>query len=392
MVNFRKMNFRLAMPSGFSSFRRTGSRLALRYAALAILPLLLAGCSHWRPAPRPDLVYVVAKETYLRDRVAAVSTRVALVSNGEALQVVQRGRRFLKVRTSRGEEGWIEDHLVIDQATYDQFLQLRQEYRRNPVVATGLLRDDLYLHLKPGRETARFYLLPENEKLQLLLRASTPKPVAAQSILVTTPAVKKKMAAGKSGAAPAVPAVPMEDWWLVRDSKGEVGWLLARMLDVDVPDEIAGYGEGQKIVGAYVLTRVHDPESNLPDRMVPEYLTVFNAYQEGLPYDFNQLRVFTWNVRKHRYETAYRERNIEGYLPVSVGQSESGPGPALPEFSIRVAVTGAASQKVAKIDYVMEGPIVKRITPPSPGETLVHPLPVEKRVHAAETKRRGRAG
>ena len=389
MIELWDMNICLDMPSVYRRFRVARSRLALRYTASAILPLVLAGCSHWRHAQKPDLVYVVAKQTYLRDRVAAVSTRVALVSNGETLQVVQRGRRFLQVKTGRGEEGWIEDHLVIDQAAYDRFLALRSEHREDPVVATALLRDDLYLHLKPGRESARFYLLPENEKLQLLRRASTPKPVTPQSILVTSPAAKKKAAPGKAGAPP---AVPMEDWWLVRDSKGQVGWLLARMMDVDVPDEIAGYGEGQKIVGAYILTRVRDAQSDLPDRMVPEYVTVFNAYQEGLPYDFNQLRVFTWNAKKHRYETAFRERNFEGYFPVTVGQSRIGAGPALPEFSIGVAVTQAGSQKVVKLDYGMDGVIVKQITPLSPGETLVHPLPEEKRLHPAAAKKKKRTG
>ena len=66
----------------------------------------------------------------------------------------------------------------------------------------------------------------------------------------------------------------MEDWWLVRDSRGQVGWLLSRRLDIDVPDEIAGYSEGQKIVGAYILTKVSDPDSSLPDKLVPEYVSV----------------------------------------------------------------------------------------------------------------------
>jgi hypothetical protein len=273
--------------------------------------------------------------------------------------------------------------MVIDQATYDQFAALQQQHAHDPVVATAVLRDDLYLHVKPGRETDRFYLLPENQKLQLLIRASVPKPAPPQGFLTAPrpPAAskaangKEKQAAAK-GAAPGEPAVPMEDWWLVRDSRGQVGWLLSRRLDIDVPDEIAGYSEGQKIVGAYVLTKVTDPDSSLPDKLVPEYVSVTNAYKDGLPYDFDQVRVFTWNVKKHRYETAYRQRNIEGYLPVTISQSKNAQGQPVPGFSITVAtsdavrvdpLTGAARPvSTDTLNYQLEGGMVKRVTPAGP--------------------------
>ena len=165
----------------------------------------------------------------------------------------------------------------------------------------------------------------------------------------------------------------MEDWWLVRDSRGQVGWLLARRLDVDVPDEIARLFRGQKIVGAYVLTKVYDPESSLPDKLVPEYISVTNAYKDGLPYDFDQVRIFTWNVKKHRYETAYRQRNIEGYLPVTVSENKNVQGQPIPAFSIKVAtsdavtvdpLTGAARPaQTETLSYQLEGGMVKRVTP-----------------------------
>ena len=385
-----------------SLLRRIGSRWLLCSAICVALMTTLSGCRHLREHLKPEMVYVVAKQTYLRDRVAAVSNRVALVNNGEPLQVVEHGRRFLKVKTSKGEVGWIEDHMVIDQAAYDQFAALQQQHAHDPVVATGVLRDDLYLHVKPGRETDRFYLLPENEKLQLLIRASVPKPAPPQGFL-PAPHPAAGSAKGKKPAVAADPAVPMEDWWLVRDSHGQVGWMLSRRLDVDVPDEIAGYSEGQKIVGAYVLTKVYDPESSLPDKLVPEYVSVTNAYKDGLPYDFDQVRVFTWNVKKHRYETAYRQRNLEGYLPVAVSQKKNPQGQPAPEFSITVATsdavavdprTGAARPaQTAVLNYQLESGMVKRVVPPGPqGPAPVSANPKPVGAHAHRHHGKGAAG
>jgi SH3-like domain-containing protein len=391
------------MVAALSFFRRAGLRLLFGSTICVTLMTALAGCNRLRERAKPEMVYVVAKQTYLRDRVAAVSNRVALVTNGEPLEVVEHGRRFLRTKTSKGEVGWIEDHMVIDQATYDQFAALQQQHAHDPVVATAVLRDDLYLHVKPGRETDRFYLLPENQKLQLLIRASVPKPEPPQGFLTAPrPAAtgKEKLPAGK--AAPAgEPAVPMEDWWLVRDSRGQVGWLLSRRLDVDVPDEIAGYSEGQKMVGAYVLTKVNDPDSSLPEKLVPEYVSVTNAYKDGLPYDFDQVRVFTWNVKKHRYETAYRQRNVEGYLPITISQSKTGQGQPVPVFSITVAtsdavkvdpLTGAARPlDTTTLSYQLEGGMVKRVTPAgAPGSAPIAAKPKSTQAHPRSHHAKGK--
>jgi SH3-like domain-containing protein len=397
------------MFAAFSLLRRAGPRRLVCFAIFVAVITALSGCTHLREHMKPEMVYVVAKQTYLRDRVAAVSNRIALVSNGDPLEVLEHGRRFLKTKTSKGEVGWIEDHMVIDQATYDQFAALKQQHAHDPVVATGVLRDDLYLHVKPGRDTDRFYLVPENEKLQLLIRASVPKPAPPQGLLTPPhPAAmsKKVTKAGSSAKAalPGEPAVPMEDWWLVRDSKGQVGWMLSRRLDVDVPDEIGGYSEGQKIVGAYVLTKVYDPESSLPDKMVPEYVSVTNAYKDGLPYDFNQVRVFTWNVKKHRYETAYRQRNLEGYLPVTIGDGKNAQGHALPEFSITVAtsdavkvdpLSGAARPAETEVlRYQLESGMVKHVTAgtPSPAPLSAKATPAGSHAHHHRGKGKGAGG
>jgi SH3-like domain-containing protein len=347
------------------------------FAAGALCILFLAqGCSRFVPHPPSEYVYVWPKETYLRDRVAVVSNRVAEVVNGQRLEVVEQGHRFIKVKTDRGETGWIEDRGVIDQKIYDQFAQLAKAHAQDPVVGTAVLLDDYWLRDAPGRQSDRFYLLPENDKLQLLARASVPKPEVPQA----RPLPAEKPA---KGAAPSAPLAPdMEDYWLVRDKDGHAGWVRARTLEEDVPDAIAGLGEGQKIVGAYVLRTVSDPDANVPGGQVPEYVCVLSAWKDGLPYDFDQVRVFTWNVRKHRYETAYRERNIVGYLPVTIGEQAFG-NQQEPVFSFRVASGDSAALDPATgmvkpadtvtESYHMEGVIVRANGNPPPAGVARNP-------------------
>ncbi|HEY1808604.1 MAG TPA: SH3 domain-containing protein [Acidobacteriaceae bacterium] len=338
--------------------------------------LLLQGCARLTPHASHEYVYVWARGTFLRDRVAAVSNRVAEVTNGQRLQVLEHARRFLRVKTDKGEIGWIEDHAVIDQNVYDRFGQMEKDNASDPVVATAILREDYWLRDAPGRTSNRFYLLPENAKLQLLMRASVPRPEAPQAVPLPT---KKTVKAGKAEQKKNVDDLAnpaLEDYWLVRASSGRVGWIRGRTLDEDVPDAIAGLAEGQKVVGAYVLRTVEDPGANVPGNQVPEYVTVMAPWRDGLPFDFDQLRVFTWNVKKHRYETAYRERNIAGYLPVTVTRQTFG-NQTEPVFSFRAATdpfsasldpqTGVVRPDTTTIQaYHMEGVLVRRVGAPAP--------------------------
>ena len=340
-----------------------------RFRGAAALFLLLGmveftgGCSRLRHQTH-ETVYVAARQMYLHDRVAPVSNRVGQVTNGQPLEVLEHGRRFLKVKTQKNEIGWLEERAVIDGKAFESFAQLAEQHKQDPVVATGVLRDDIYLHILPGRETDHFYLLPGNAKVQLLVRASVPKTAPAGWGAPKPPA----LAAGKSsapspGAPPApkqpvpasaapkaakapsqLPAQPnpepaptfLEDWWLVRDGQGHTGWLLAGRLDIDVPEEIGTYAEGQRIVGAYVLTKVMDSSASTPNHEVPEYVTVLSPPKAGLPFDFDQVRVFTWSLRHHRYETAFRLRPIQGYLPLKATMQPSAGGSA-PVFSFQIA-------------------------------------------------------
>ena len=137
-----------------------------------------------------------------------------------------------------------------------------------------------------------------------------------------------------------VPAPPsFEDWWLARDSQGRTGWLLSSRVDVVVPDEISAYGEGQRFVGVWEIDRVTDPKANTPDHQLIEYLTVLAPPQSGLPFDFDQVRIFTWNRKFHRYDTGFRLHPIQGFLPVHRFSLPASQGGA-PAFSFLLASNG----------------------------------------------------
>ena len=111
----------------------------------------------------------------LRDRVAPVYNHVGTVKNGERVEVLEREKRFSRVRAASGVEGWIEQRYLVDQSTYDGLQKLTKENLSDPVQAPGLLRNDTNLHLTPGRETEHLYQLSAGAKVSVLKRATAQK-------------------------------------------------------------------------------------------------------------------------------------------------------------------------------------------------------------------------
>jgi hypothetical protein len=371
-------------------------------------------------------VFVTAKHDYLRDRVAAVTNRTGEVVNGDRLKVLDHARHFVKVQTDKGQVGWIEERAIATPEVAAEFETLKEAHKDDAPVASAVVRDQVYLHMAPGRETERFYLLNEGEKLKLLKRATLVKVVtpgsvakaqkaipqaagsnAARKVAAPAPVSSAAPSAAAAAGAAAVDPPAMEDWWLVQDSQGHTGWMLSRMMDVDAPESIVRYAEGQRIVGAYVLTTVHDDGAQGDLKDIPEYVTVMSPYKAGLPYDFDQVRLFTWSLQHHRYETAFREKNIEGYLPIQITKMKDAYGKTataqemLPAFTYRVlsadappvvpdATTGAMipGKTIAKT-YRLEGNIVRRMGAPgsTAGEMEAHPVAEEDKGKKGKKRR-----
>ena len=339
------------------------------------------------------MMYVSAPQANVRDHMSAVYNKVTTVYEGDAVEVLEKQKRAVHIRTKDGKDGWLEERYLVGQDVYDGFEKLRAENTRTQVEAHGTTRAELNIHLTPARDSDHLYQMKEGEKVGVLGRASAEKNTGAPKLKpipskgpvkkAETPAPLTKKAAAEKAAEENEPPA-MEDWWLIRDSRGHVGWVLARMVDIDVPVDVAQYAEGQRITGYFILDTVQDG-----DKQVPQYLVLMSQPKDGLPYDYDSIRVFSWDVKRHRYETAYRERNIWGVYPVTTGMEDFGKEGREPVFTIQVKDdTGA----IVPRKFRMIQPVVRRVLLPGQNEKteakLAHPEAVKKEVAVKGKKKR----
>ncbi len=298
------------------------------------------GCRRQAREPAIGEAYMASETAYLRDRLGATQVTVATVRAGERLEILRRRRRWLLVRTSSGTQGWLEERHTVPREVYDRFQGLVKEAAPKLSQGEARARQHVNLHLEPSRKAPRFFQLREGETCDTLERrvAERPLPQATpgtETVTAPSPSVEKKY----------------EDWYLVR-AKDRAGWGLARYLDMTVPDEILQYAERKRVVAWFVLDKVQDKKEGEK----PQVLWA-TADREGLPYDFDSFRVFTWNDRRRRYETAYIERDLKGYFPIRTAREKTEQG-EFPTFT--VTTENKQGQKVTR-KFILRGNFVRRL-------------------------------
>ena len=73
---------------------------------------MVCGCGK-RHGKVLEIVYVSAPQAILRDHMSAVFNKTGVVKNGDSLtDVLERDRRFVRVRDAKGEEGWLNNVML----------------------------------------------------------------------------------------------------------------------------------------------------------------------------------------------------------------------------------------------------------------------------------------
>jgi hypothetical protein len=113
---------------------------------------------------------------------------------------------------------------------------------------------------------------------------------------------------------------------------------------MSIPDEVAQYAEGKHITSYFELGTVND------EKQGPKKNWLWTTAGEGQTPDFDSWRVFLWSRHRHRYETSYRERDLEGYFPVHVDP----PDPASPGRTFQL-ITRDDDEKFRRRNYRFDG-------------------------------------
>jgi hypothetical protein len=378
--------------------------------------LLLFGCSKGPPRAQPvGEAFVGPAVLKIRSDIPLQSSTVTTVKHGDRLQILQARRRFLRVRTPSGAEGWTDERQLLAAGDMDSLRELTARAAKLPSQGVATTYAPLNIHSQPVLSSPSFLQLKENEKFHVLQSIVLPRSDAPRKSLIPPSPKKPKGPPKKEGnkasrvAPPPMPKPPpppadwlelskterdeadadaeklppqklaprTDGWSLIRTPSGQSGWVLTRLVSMAIPDDVAQYAEGKRIVSYFPLGEIQDGDLK---KKLWLWTTTADSRQ---PWDFDGFRVFVWSLRRHRYETGYIERNLKGYSPVLLKDvelaSKSGAS-TLPGFSI--CMENKDGQRVRR-EYALLGGAIRfagdrpcEAPPPPPTLQDPSPLPV----------------
>lgn len=285
---------------------------------LIVVVLVSLGAAAWflaRPKPLVGAVYCAERKVTIWNRVAQVREPVATVVYGDRLGVIERRGANVRVRAANGAEGWIDQKYLMSDELWQRGQELRGRAAQLKPQALGTTKVATNVRAEPGRDGAKLYRFSADVKVEVLERkiAEWSQPAGGAG---------ERDAATESGTGTVSSAFPEkrnEDWLFVRGvgADGEIaGWVLGRFLAMDYPAPLRDYASGIRFVAWFELTATLSPEGPRPT-----YVAFGVDGPEGDSCDFTLLRVYSWNPRRARYETAYVEGALCGRLPVEVQRS-----------------------------------------------------------------------
>jgi len=334
---------------------------------LLILVIAGVGGGVWwarrNPQPYPS-GYIADRSATLWSATAQVRRPIGILGYGEKVSILARAGELTEVRSADGTLGWVDNHMLMAPALWEQVGQLLSDTRNMPIQGKAHTRTISNVHIEPGRDSPRIFQFGRNVPLAVLRRqmgaasstgeeghggdepAPSPDEKSDQedwAFVLYSPVKAESSSASAGGQAGAGPAMPI------------AGWILWRFMELDPPQPIGDYvgAAGRRVIAWAQLNTVPDPTGDKP-----QFVVAATKGGEGQPCDFTSIRVYTWGSARKQYETSFADNNVCGRLPLRVTQAPDGP-----EFRFN-------DPKNTEHAYRLMQTVVRRIAPPGAGRKV----------------------
>ncbi|MCX6637250.1 MAG: hypothetical protein NT090_19515, partial [Acidobacteria bacterium] len=150
--------------------------LATRSLPPIILLLALAGCSSEpERAPAIGEAFAGPATLVLRQDLHPRSPAAARVKHGERLEVLQRRRRFFKVRTAQNVEGWTDARQLLATSEMAGLRRAAERAAQLPSQGRATVYDALNMHTEPNRQSPSFEQIPERGSVDVVAQRLAPR-------------------------------------------------------------------------------------------------------------------------------------------------------------------------------------------------------------------------
>src|SRR4051812_11685906 len=160
-------------------------RVATFCAFAFTLLFALTGCDTQSSSAIGE-AYVAPASINLRRELTQKNSTVAVLKHGDRVSILDVRRRFVKVRTAKGVEGWIDSTQLLSPEQMDQIRRATQQALALPSEGSATAFEALNVHINPNRQSPALARIPEAGSVAVLghrvePRTAGPAPMSALS-------------------------------------------------------------------------------------------------------------------------------------------------------------------------------------------------------------------
>ena len=155
--------------------------MKLPRAATYLLFAFLVSCGKTTVKnPAVGVAFVGPTSLNIRHELSPKAAVSATVKHGDKLEILEYKRRFVRVRTPQGVEGWADTHQLLVPQQMADLKRMADNAAKAVSQGTASAYEPLNMHTEANRASPSFWQIAEGSKVDVIGHTLTPRTQAAQ--------------------------------------------------------------------------------------------------------------------------------------------------------------------------------------------------------------------